>query len=216
MKRSFALLLALLLLTSGLGIIPTAFASTPPKKFTDVEYYTDWYAGAVDEVSWHLMVGDGDRFYPERTLTRAELALIASRFSPFVNLDEKNYTEDPFEDVDIKAWYGKAVYWAKEIGIMNGVGDNKFAPDETITREQLCTVLSRLAQYRGFPAESASISGFVDNSDVSDWAVDGVRHMVKSGVIKGMPGNLISPKTAVTRGEMAMIACRFSDVTIVK
>lgn len=56
---------------------------------------------------------------------------------------------NPFTDVADDTWYTKAVIWAANNGIVNGVAKNTFAPDDSITREQIAAMLYRYAGARG-------------------------------------------------------------------
>lgn len=210
MKRITLLLLIILLMINCFSTSIAFIAVEPPRNYSDVSE-DSWYAGAVDYVSWGLMEGDGERFFPERTMIRSELAMIIVRLA-HINLHEFTYEIDPYEDVDIDSWYGKAVSWVKENGLMVGVNNTEFDPNGVITREQLCVVLTRFAEYKGESLDGSVPSEFVDFNEISEWAIDGVSNMIKCGVIKGTPGNKVSPQKGVTRAEVATILYRYSQV----
>ena len=73
----------------------------------------------------------------------------------------------PFTDVESGTWYTDAVLWAAQNGIVNGLGENTFAPMNTLTREQLVTMLYRYAEAKGYDVSaSADLSGYPDAGQV--------------------------------------------------
>ena len=208
MKKMLIMFLVLLLMISCFSTWTVTYATEPPRRYDDVSY-DSWYAGAVDYVSWGLMEGDGEKFFPERILTRAELAMIIVRFA-HINLREFTYEKSPFEDVRVDSWYGKAVSWVKENGLMIGTSSATFKPNDIVTREQLCVTLARLAEYRGNTNSEGSATNFTDSNEISVWAVDGVNYMITRGIFKGTPENKILPQKGITRAETAMVLSRFS------
>ena len=87
---------------------------------------------------------------------------------------------------------------AAAIGVVAGVGDNRFDPDAALTREQAATMLARLAEALGHPLPK-TMPTFADSMALSSWAVVSVGSMQVSGVMGGVGDNLFSPKTAYTR-----------------
>lgn len=85
-----------------------------------------------------------DCFDPEGTLNRAMLATILWRASGSPAADGGS-----FSDVPAGQWYSTAVSWAQQSGIVQGVGENRFAPMDSITREQLAVMLWRASGSQG-------------------------------------------------------------------
>ncbi len=77
--------------------------------------------------------------------------------------------ETGFSDVDAGAWYAEAVIYCREHELMGGIGDNRFAPESSLTRAQLATVLYRI---EGEPAV-AGTDAFSDTADGA-WYSDAV------------------------------------------
>lgn len=103
------------------------------------------YADAITSLAAHgLVAGKGDGlFHPEDTLTRGELAqLLCNALNSWIPL-----TPADFEDVAEDAWYGEAVSAIVAQGFMEGVAPGRFAPEETLTRQELFTVMGRLARW---------------------------------------------------------------------
>lgn len=122
------------------------------------------------------MQGTGNGFEPESKMTRAMLVTVLYRMA---NPEEKVNNHN-FADVPEGQWYSDAVAWATENNIVKGVSENKFAPDEDITREQMVLIIYRYAKMQGFDAGGASnLENFTDAKDVSDWALDAIRWAIK-------------------------------------
>lgn len=79
---------------------------------------------------------------------------------------------------------------------MKGVGDNKFEPDRSVSREEIATLLTRQRKLSGedVSADKAAINEFADSAKISSWAVDGVAYCTKSGLVQGpTPGKVFAP-----------------------
>ena len=117
-----------------------------------------------------------------------------------------------FADVPEGQWYSDAVAWATENNIVKGVSENKFAPDEDITREQMVLIIYRYAKMQGFDAGGASnLENFTDAKDVSDWALDAIRWANKTELVNGTSETTLSPKATATRAQVAAILMRFCE-----
>ena len=175
----------------------------PAYSFSDVNA-GDWYHEAVDYTLKNgLMNGvGGGRFDPDGSLTRAMLVTILYRSE---NTPDVSGESNPFADVPDGQWYTDAVIWAAKEGIVNGTSKTTFAPNDSITREQIATILYR---YDGAVKVSGDLDQFSDASDVSTYALDAMVWAVKEGIIGGMNGKL-SPKDNATRAQIATILYRY-------
>ena len=100
-----------------------------------------------------------------------------------------------FADVmDENAWYYEAVYAAYDAGLMNGVGEGLFAPNATLDRATLATVLYREA---GEPA-AKGMASFTDIAE-GQWYTDAVNWAAEQGVVNGYPDGTFAPDKAVSR-----------------
>ena len=176
----------------------------PDTRFDDVAK-SAWYYKAVEYVAENgIMSGVSAReFAPNAGFSRAMLAqtLYAMSGKPAVK------AESIFADVAANAWYADAVNWAAEKGYVSGVGDGKFAPDASITREQMALILYR---YAGSPDASGMVlREFADGDSVSAYAVDAIRWAVHEGLISGMENNTLAPQGTATRAQVAQILMNF-------
>ena len=142
-------------------------------------------------------------FQPEQSLDRASAVDLLSRMLQ-VNLYPYQ-GKQVFDDVSPEDWYGPAVAWAAERGLVSGVSEGRFAPKEAVSREQLAAMLSALLREdtpRGYVL-------FDDLAAVSPWALESVQQVAALGLMKGTDKNHFSPRSAVTRAEAAVILARW-------
>ena len=177
----------------------------PP--FRDVND-SDWFADAVEYVYDNgLMNGlSATEFGPNVSTSRGMIVTILYR----LEREPAAAKTVRFSDVSPDAWYADAVRWAGANGIVEGMGDGTFAPDQEITREQLAAILYRYARYKGYSADAAcSIDGFSDAARVSAWAEDAMEWCYGSGLLTGMEHNTLVPQGRATRAQVAAILMRF-------
>lgn len=110
----------------------------------------------------------------------------------------------PFNDVAYTSWYYDAVKFVYDKGIMDGVSYYKFAPDATITRGMVVTMLWRMA---GEPYEAAA--GFTDVA-AGRYYSTAVAWAAKNGIVEGMTSTTFAPDQAITREQLASILYRYA------
>lgn len=169
-----------------------------------------WYADAVAYVYENgLMNGtSATTFSPDEMTTRAMIVTILHRLEgePWVN-----YLL-PFTDVTAEQWYTEAVRWAASEGIVTGVSETSFAPDDPVTREQLAAILYRYAQYKGYDVtDTADLSTYADASQISAYATTAMQWANAGGLITGSTSTTLNPQGNATRAEVAAILMRFCE-----
>ena len=175
--------------------------------FIDV-HESDWFYGSVKYVYINKMMNGvtSDMFAPEGNITRAMFVTVLYRMEK-----EPQAQASPFSDIANGSYYEKAVAWANANGIVKGVSDAEFAPDESITREQMAAMIYRYAAYKKMDlsaGESTNILSYADYSDISDYAVSAMRYAAGSGIINGMTADTLSPKGISTRAQAAAVFMR--------
>ena len=190
----------------GSGELTVRVASkTASSVFSDVNARTcSWAANAVDFMNeYGLVKGTGtSTFGWKGSMTRGDFVLILYRNagSPSVY-----GVSNPFTDVKSTDYYYEAVLWAYRNNVVNGTSTTTFGPKGKITREQIASILWRLA---GKPVYSASLRSYTDYASVSDYAYDAMSWAVGSGYVKGS-GAKLSPKNNATRAEVAVMLHRY-------
>lgn len=178
----------------------------PDTQFRDVASDAWYYTYVSQVVSKELFNGVGDGlFAPEDSMTRAMLTTVLWRYD-----GRKEAAAAPFTDVAATQWYAEAVNWAYETGVVNGVAETLFGPDERITREQLVTMLYRYAQKQEQfdTSVTTELSDFRDAASVSGYAVEAIKWAVAAGVMNGDGGQL-RPQGNATRAECAKLLICF-------
>ena len=187
----------------------TAFPYTPPIIVVPPDDDDDDQPEDPDDtgVSDLLHTKDHDQYlfgYPDGTfgpglnMTRAEAAQM------FYNLlvDQDVTAKPVFDDVPEGAWYAEPVNVMAKLGIVKGVGDDKFEPDREITRAEFTAMAMRFAE-----GETGGKNIFSD-VDEDDWFYDVVVDSIKYGWIEGYPDGTFRPQNLITREEVTTIVNR--------
>lgn len=149
-------------------------------------------------------IGD-DNFGPNSSMTRAMFVTVLWRMSGKPSVADISKAKS-FTDIDSSAWYAEAVAWGSANGIVNGVSDSEFAPNNLVTREQMCTLLSRFLKYKDISLKStAEAIEFTDKAQISSWAEDAVTLCQQAGLITGYPDGSFKPKGNAARAENAAV-----------
>lgn len=169
---------------------------------------TAWYYNSVVYVSQRrLMTGKTSKmFAPNDTATRAEVSTVLWR------MDDELQANLALQYTDVKenAWYTEAIRWATAADVVRGYGDNKFGPNDSVTREQFATMLYRYAQYKNLDIKVLGnpLARFPDASKVGSWAKDAMAWAVDRGIITGADGKL-DPKGSAVRAQLTAMIERF-------
>lgn len=192
MKQAISLVLSLVF--AGGSALSALAAGT---SYDDVPA-TAWYAGAVRYVSEKgLMSGTwAGKFSPDAPMTRAMLTAVLYR----------NEGQPPVVDIgafsDVQgSWYASAANWAAASGIVSGYGNGRFGGEDSVTRQDMATILWR---YAGSPAAPNS-RDFADEASIARYAATAVGWARANGIISGKPGNRFDPRGLATRAEAATV-----------
>ena len=174
----------------------------------------EWYYEYVKYVNTKgLMNGiSKTEFAPNNTVTRAMFVTVLYRLEK-----EPKAGKSGFSDVPVGAYYENAVGWAVEKGIVNGVSKTEFAPEATITREQMATMVYRYMKFKGLDMsvdKKSDITSYDDFESISDYATDAFRYACSRGIISGTSPTTLSPGDSATRAQMAAIFQRCENVIL--
>ena len=172
-----------------------------------------WYAQSV-RYAWEQELFSGmelNRFAPESGMTRGMLTTLLYRMAG----QPETGAACPFGDVAQGRYYTKAITWAASAGVVRGITETAFAPEQPVTREQLAAILFRYASYTGCDTGAqGSLSSFPDAGQVSPYAQKAMTWAVGSGILKGIQNEAaitLSPKQGATRAQVAAILMRFLE-----
>ena len=164
------------------------------KVFSDVPA-EHWAADDIDFASSHEIfkgIGNGDTYEPETALTRNMMMTVLAR-------------TDGADTSDSDPWYAKGQQWAVDNGVSNGLWG-----EDSITREQLVTMLFNYANKSGMDTSArADLSGMENADAVSDWATEAVQWAVAEGILKGVDNTDLAPQGLATRAQAAAFMQRY-------
>lgn len=180
--------------------------------FSDVPA-THWAYASVMELQKRGIVNGVQKgiFAPNAEVTRAQfMKMLAGVAGAQVGEPDKAL---PFTDVAEGSWYTPYVAWAYQTGVVNGVSATSFAPDASISRQQICAMLQRLAEKHGItlPEKTAELI-FKDQESIQDYAKTAVTAMQKAGLLSGYEDGTFRPANHATRAESAKILAAFSEI----
>ncbi|MCY9696807.1 S-layer homology domain-containing protein [Paenibacillus alginolyticus] len=180
------------------------------KTFGDIQ--THWAKTEIELLASKLIVnGRADsNFAPDQNVTRAEFAALLVRS---LGLSLKSSTTINFKDVTAKDWYYNSVLTAAGYGIVNGYDTGTFAPDQTITREQMAVMVARAMKLHTsdpklLTGNSARLSLFEDAGSISSWAKDALEKVLSYGVMQGKASKVLAPGDLATRAESVVVLLR--------
>lgn len=177
--------------------------------FTDIENH--WAKESIEFVSLRgLFTGTGqEKFSPDMPMTRGMFVTVLGRLE---NADVSSYKTSSFTDVKTDAYYKEYVEWASEYKIVEGISQDKFGPDMTITREQIAVILYRYSNYKNYDTTQGgmAIREFTDYESISDYGLQSMGWTVNTGILQGSDNKLMAKDNA-TRAEVASILMRFNQ-----
>ncbi len=165
-----------------------------------------WYAEAVGFIAARGItngIGNGN-FAPSQKLTREQFLVMLMRA---YNIAPDANAVKSFDDVSDN-YAAPYISAAKHLGIVTGVGENKFAPTKEISRQEMFVMLYNALKVIGELPEAKEnllIGGYVDLSDVANWALPAMTLMVESGICAGTGDNMLSPLSVCDRATAAQI-----------
>ena len=182
----------------------------PPKPtewenpFTDI-HKNDWFYDSVKYAYENgLMKGvSNTEFAPQSDITRAMFVTVLYRIE-----NEPQTAAAAFIDIESGSYYEKAVAWASNNGIIFGISENQFAPNDNITREQMAAMIYRYATFKGYDITTSGSTAYTDNGDISDYAKDAVTWAAEKSIMTGNTDGSFAPKANTTRAQAAAVFMR--------
>ncbi len=138
-------------------------------------------------------VGDG-KFKPNDSLTRSQFVKIVNKVFGYTQAGENKFT-----DVREGKWYYEDVCIAVEAGYINGIGNGLFAPDEKVSREQVCIIMDNILKMEQLPYFTKPVD------KVSSWAEDAVYKALSNGLLSLEDGDVFRATENMTRGEACLV-----------
>ncbi|MDR6553088.1 polysaccharide lyase family 8 super-sandwich domain-containing protein [Paenibacillus qinlingensis] len=180
------------------------------KTFDDILAY-DWAKDAIEVMASKGIINGTSEvtFTPAANISRADFSLLLVKALSLSARGDSNFKLN-FNDVSKDAYYYDAVATLKKLAIVQGSGENKFNPNETISRQDMMVIAARalrVVKKLSADAISADLNAFTDQSTVAAYAVSDLAAMVKEGLIQGS-GGFLNPAGFATRAEAAVMMDR--------
>lgn len=172
------------------------------KTYKDVPS-THWAFTTIQALSAKQVIEgvSDEEFAPSKTTTRAQFVTMLVRSLGI----QATGTPSAFADVAQGAWYSEAVSTAVQAGIVKGIDDTHFAPNASITREQMAVLLVRAYEYKSGISLQASdkLSLYADANKVSSWAIVDINKAIAAGLMTGRDEDSFEPEAVTVRSETA-------------
>ena len=193
------------------GEVSETAPQTAEKKFP----FTDVPEWARTAVNWlyqrNIVAGvSATKYGSTQSVTRGQAVTMIWRAMGTPKAEGKN----PFKDVKAGQYYTDAVIWAADNGIVAGTSKTTFAPNASVTREQLVAIIYRLAgDFLGMDvSQKASLSAFKDSGRISSYAQEAVKWAVGTKLVSGYTDGTFRPKNVANRAEYAQVLYKFLNM----
>ncbi|WP_337104281.1 choice-of-anchor I family protein [Paenibacillus sp. YIM B09110] len=176
------------------------------KTFDDAASH--WAKPAIDSLASKLIVSgvDENHFAPNKAITRAEFTAIIVRS---LGLNEAA-AGSGFSDVSASKWYAGEIQTAVQAGVISGYEDGTFRPEQTITRQEIASILMKAVHYAdantaaaiAAKAESLNpLSAIKDAGSIAAWAKTAAAEALAAGIVEGKADGAFAPVAKATRAE---------------
>ena len=191
----------------GTGLPDGPQTPSTAERFIDLGNYS-WAKDAINSLADEgIIKGTSENtFSPAANITRADFAILLVRAFKLASENSEN-----FADVSDSDYFAKELAVARNAGLVNGIGDNKFAPRNNITRQDMMVIV-----YRALVANGNLVGAIhespanADFDTVADYAKEAVSALVNAKLVNGKNG-LIAPTDYTTRAEVAVLIKRIID-----
>lgn len=185
--------------------------TAPSAKFTDIDNH--WGKESIDYVVRRgLLSGTSETtFAPNTAMTRGMLVTALGRLA---GVDAKAYTTSSFTDVKADSAFCPYIEWAYKKGIVQGIGNQQFAPDRAITREEIAVIFANYAIATGYTLPvTREAAAYADTSSIGSVYKTAVTAMQQAGIMMGEQNNKFNPKANATRAEVSSMLHRYIKLT---
>jgi hypothetical protein len=164
----------------------------------------------VVAVKWMTNFSDG-KFYPERLVSRAELASIMVKAFRLDKREAVNKENLAVPDVPRSYWAFNDIQIVLKTDIMKGYRGNQFFPNQKVTRAEALAIFAQAYGVFQFPDNAVNeiLAGYPDEKSIPSWARKAIATVASEGFLNTDAQNNISPLKPVTRGDMAYVLSKY-------
>lgn len=184
------------------------------RMFADVPVGHWAFADIQKLAAKHMIEGDSEQtFAPDRSVNRAEFTAMLVRI---LGVSSTTSNQTGFHDVHQDAWYAEAIRAAVQNGLVTGIGNDAFGPDQQISRQEAAVLMQNAIKVANLhiPAMSGSASyeSFLDKEEGAAWAQGALHASVKQGLLQGLEDDRLAPTEPMTRAQASAILSRFMNL----
>ena len=186
--------------------------TAPLEKFDDIKNH--WAKDFIDYTVGRglLDTSTENKFYPDEKMTRG---MLATALGKLAGVNVEDYKTNSFSDVKNDSSYRPYIEWAYSKGIIYDTGDGKFAPDKSITREEMAVIFERYAKVTGYEIPVTRKAGsYEDIENIGSEYMAAVKAMQQAGIMTDIDKNKFNPKGEATRAEVSAMLSRYIKLTI--
>ena len=187
---------------------PEVSGETDSIRFADLTNHA-WASDAINALAEGSVIRgtSATTFSPAANITRADFALLLVRAFGFASDNTEN-----FADVNAGEYFAPELAIARNSGIVDGIGENKFAPRNSITRQDMMVIIYRAIEKLKVELGENTEPEYDDFVAVADYAKEAVSALIATGLVNGKSGR-IAPSDYTTRAEVAVLIKRILDYT---
>lgn len=197
--------------TNHLSVYGVGYTA-PSERFDDIKNH--WAKDFIEYVAGRGLITGSTKttFSPNENMTRGMLVATLGRLA---GVNGKDYDTNGFSDVQKDSPYRAYIEWAYSKGIVYGIGNDSFAPDKSITREEMAVIFERYAKATGYHIPvNRQANIYADKENIGSEYKEAVTAMQQSGIMMGVEGNRFNPKGTATRAEVFAMLGRYIKLTI--
>jgi len=185
------------------GMVYSPFSNVISHGMPAYEGASDWAKTELDKAAGYGFITDKIKGNMSGKITREEFAEIAVKLYEKYTGNTATVGNMSFVDTT-----NPEILKAANLGLVTGIGNNKYDPNALVTREQMATILLRALKVINPTADFSTegVSKFADDDKVESWARDGVYYCSKAKIVTGVGNNMFDPDGNATR-EAAVIVC---------
>lgn len=172
---------------------------------TNYKNASKWAVTELDKALKYGLITDKIRDDMKGSITREEFCEVVVALSEELTGVVANYDINPFGDTS-----NPEILKANALGIVKGVGEGKFAPNNLVTRQEICVMLNRAVKTCKQDADFSTngVLRFNDEDLIASWAIDAMRFTYKNGIIKGTGDGNMDPLGNTSREQAVLLVVR--------
>lgn len=216
-KQAISWFLVFMILFSSASLLREPAGSTEDWENPYIDVTQDlWSYQYITELNKAGVLPSSEKFQGQEEETRGNLVLYLYNMDQGVFKDRKKSQDKKkekaapnFTDVTKDSPYYDAVCWAYQNGLVGGTTETTFAPEHSLTREQVCTVVARFAALEEISLlQVVEPDQFKDSLYIDEYARSGVTACQMAGIVKGYDNGFFQPDNTLTREECAAVVYR--------